>query len=242
MDNGRNDVCGDLLEYAVGGLSAERRAAFIDHLDGCPACRAELPLIREAWDLLPYTDEPLDPPPGLKKAVLQSAREHELRASGATSRRRRPRWQLALSAAMILVVLIGTILNYRMWEDRRETAAALPDAPATITKLVPLQAEDAGGGSYGIACIVEQGASAQLVVYVFGAKATVGEQAYQVWLIKDGARTSGGTFRVGEDGIGVLAAPISGGSPAFDAVGITLEPDAGGMSPRGSRVFSGSER
>jgi len=242
--SGRSEICGLLLEYVSGDLDAGRRAAFVAHLDECPACRKELPLISEAWELLPYAAEQLEPPQELKEAALQSAWESERSLSGAATRlfppRRRLRWRFALPAAALLLVLIVALFNYGMPDESRDSASAWPNAPATITKLVRLQAEEAkDGGSFGFACIVEQGASAQLVVYVFGAKATVGDEAYHVWLLKDGARTSGGTFRVGEDGIGVLAAPMPGVLPDFDTVGITLEPDALGMAPRGSRVYSG---
>ena len=70
---------------------------------------------------------------------------------------------------------------------------------------------------------------------LFGAAETQGDEAYQVWLIKDGQRSSAGTFRVSDTsrGIGLLAMPIQGGKLDFDAIGITLEPDEHGSQPRG---------
>lgn len=75
-----------------------------------------------------------------------------------------------------------------------------------------------------------------LYVWAVGLGPLAGDQVYHLWLLKDGQRTSGGTFRVNSDGLGGVATHIPAGVQ-FDAVGITLEPDARGMTPRGQKVL-----
>jgi hypothetical protein len=119
--------------------------------------------------------------------------------------------------------------------------AALSVPAAQIKRLIPLlpQSGSAEDTARGVACIVDNGRSRQFVVYLFGAAPTSGDQAYQVWLIHNGARTSAGTLRVadGENGIGLMAMPINDEMPAFDQIGITLEPDDHGAQPRGQKMF-----
>jgi len=62
---------------------------------------------------------------------------------------------------------------------------------------------------------------------------------YQVWLIRDGQRTSGGVFSVDEDGYGVLWVSSPEPLAAYDAVGVTVEPAGGSPAPTGIRVMGG---
>ncbi|MEB3100594.1 anti-sigma factor [Ferviditalea candida] len=64
-----------------------------------------------------------------------------------------------------------------------------------------------------------------------------GDEAYQVWLIKDGIRHNAGTLRADHQGNGVLTYRLNGDDKAFDAIGITLEPDSHGTRPRGKKVL-----
>lgn len=61
-------------------------------------------------------------------------------------------------------------------------------------------------------------------------------EVYQLWLIKDGKRTSGGIFVVDAAGKGGMSTRLPGEAP-FDALGVTREPDAFGEQPRGPKVM-----
>lgn len=164
-----------------------------------------------------------------------------------TNQKRLPRGMkpmIALLTAAVSAIVLLSVWNAQL---RREHAAdplpveqALSVSASSIKQLVSLKSQSpASEGSSGVACIVDNGQSRQFVVYLFGAPPTLGEEAYQVWLIKNGKRTSAGTFRVGnaERGIGLLAMPIQGKQLDFDAIGITLEPDERGSQPRGTRMY-----
>jgi anti-sigma-K factor RskA len=66
------------------------------------------------------------------------------------------------------------------------------------------------------------------------------EQQYQLWLIQDGQRTSGGVFSVSEEGYGSLW--ISSPEPlsSYGAFGITIEPAGGSPGPTGDKVLGGA--
>jgi anti-sigma-K factor RskA len=63
--------------------------------------------------------------------------------------------------------------------------------------------------------------------------------AYQLWLIKDGQRTSGGVFSVGPDGYGALW--VTAPKPLLDYpnFGVTIEPAGGSPGPTGEKVLGG---
>ena len=64
-------------------------------------------------------------------------------------------------------------------------------------------------------------------------------EQYQLWLIKDGKRTSGGVFSVDEKGYAavVIDAPLP--LVEYSSFGITIEPAGGSPGPTGPKVMGG---
>ncbi|MBO7746143.1 anti-sigma factor [Paenibacillus sp. MWE-103] len=263
-DRGKSPECEDCLSYVAGLCGDEERRAFERHLPGCDACRQELEDLNLVWEALPAAMEMMEPPASLKQEVMDAVRAADAEAAGgaaaryapaiqpertaAADRRPRPAWTLKPAAALFAAAAAAIVL-LSVWnvELRREQTLnplpierALNVSASNIEQLVALKpaSQDAGNSS-GVACIIDNGQSRQFVVYVFGASPTEGEEAYQVWLVKDGQRSSAGTFRIGRDsrGIGLLAMPIQGKDLDFDAIGITLEPDDRGSQPRGHKMY-----
>ena len=246
---GPHPICDRLLEYVTGEIGAEDREAFERHLPECEGCRREVETLTAAWEALPFDMERIKPPRDLKRQVFAALDVLEGKPAPGTwrfaGRRARPAAAIVAAAAFLLVaggLLWGSIADL----FRRDAAPFPPDLPAAVPVAemewsVPLQpAEGERNDGYGIACVVRQGGSKQFIVYVFGARRTTGSEAYQVWLVSGSERRSAGTFRVSDErGVGVLTVPIRSDSFSFDAIGITLEPDADGSQPRGPRVFTG---
>ncbi|UVI28889.1 anti-sigma factor [Paenibacillus spongiae] len=242
-------ICDLCLDVISGVCTEEQRLAFERHLPGCEACQAEMEELRIVWEALPADMERIEPPEDLKKQVMDAALAAELALpdeSAAVRRRAAVRKRMFNSAAVVVLFLFiaGTSWNIWLYGERAGSPATVEEAlnvsAAQIKEVLPLKAQPgAKEGAYGVACVVDNGQTRQFVVYVFGAAATTGDEAYQVWLIKDGKRTSAGTFRVGDAdrGIGVLAMPIGSDRLAFDSIGITLEPDDRGDQPRGEKKF-----
>lgn len=256
-------ACDLRLNVLSGSCTEAERLAFERHLPGCTACQAENEELRLVWEALYADMELIEPPADLKQQVMDAAlaAEAELATRGAedaepTNGRRiaagsrgKPgrRWLPAASGALLLAVLLaGTAWNVSLYRERLRSPLPIEQAlsvPASqVKQVVALQAAQPGAEAsraYGFACVVDNGQSRQFIVYVHGAPATVGEQAYQVWLVENGVRRSAGTFRVngGDQGVGVLAMPIRSNSLTFDTIGITLEPDDKGDHPRGEKMF-----
>jgi anti-sigma-K factor RskA len=206
--------------------------------------------LRNVWEVLSVDMERMEPPKDLKKQVFNAISEAE--RSYATSKRKfsskpflRRSIMLGAAVAVFAVLAASTFWNYRMYEARYtaplpiEQALSVP--AAHIERFTKLQATSTENEyAYGVACVINNGQSKQFIVYVFGAKETTRGQAYQVWLLNEGQRVSAGTFRVDQEGVGVLAMPIASKDFTFEQIGITLEPDDRGDRPRGEKMFGSS--
>jgi len=152
-------------------------------------------------------------------------------------------WKPAISVvAAALIFISGSLWDNPFMKNehtRLEPNENALFAPASeIVQISMLKAEsNEKEDAYGVACIVDNGKSKQFVVYVFGAPETKNEEAYQVWLLRDGIRTSAGTFRVDEKGVGLFVMGIESEQLTYDSIGITIEPDDKGDQPRGTKVF-----
>ncbi|GAA3407979.1 anti-sigma factor [Paenibacillus hodogayensis] len=257
MKNNPASACDLRLDVLSGSCTKEERLAFERHLPGCDACRAENEELQLIWEALYADMELIEPPRDLKQQVMNAALAADAdlpegvaqtpndSKPGRTAPARTRRWLPATAGALLLAALaVGTAWNVSLYRDHSRAPIPIEQAlsvPASqVKQVVSLQSQSAAQArAYGIACVVDNGRSKQFVVYVYGAAATVGDQAYQVWLIENGVRRSAGTFRVNGDdkGVGVLAMPIQSDTLTFDAIGITLEPDDKGDRPRGDKIF-----
>jgi hypothetical protein len=191
-----------------------------------------------------YTLDLVDPPADLKSQVMNeifSEPKQEFRPFSKNRANRQTFWFYSISTAVVLSIIIGTIWNYQLTVERQQILQSQMEQivhPSRIEKLFPLSAQTntTSAYAYGIACIVKQGDYSELVVYVYNVENNQGEEAYQVWLLNNSERTNAGTFQVGEDGIGVLTYRMDE-QATFDDIGITLEPDSNGNTPRGKKMF-----
>lgn len=77
------------------------------------------------------------------------------------------------------------------------------------------------------------------VVYVRAFPELPPDKAYQIWLNKDGQRTSPGLFTVESGGMGIFVFSIEQSLDRYDAIGITPEPAGGSPGPTAPPVVRG---
>jgi hypothetical protein len=98
-------TCTDMAELvdelALDVLPGDQRAEALDHLDGCPACRARLEALSEPADQLLLACRSVEPPPGFEDRVLARL------ATGRTRPRRRGRLAALVAAGAAAGALIG---------------------------------------------------------------------------------------------------------------------------------------
>jgi anti-sigma-K factor RskA len=159
-----------------------------------------------------------------------------LREAAREAPRARPSTRLAwgLAAAALLALLALSLgFNLALWRRvNRLEAAALPGQYAVLAPT------EAAAGARGLLLFAAAENEATLVVEDLPILAS--DRQYQLWLIRDGQRTSGGVFSVSRRGYGCLLilAPLP--LDSYQALGITVEPAGGSPGPTGQRVLAGS--
>lgn len=226
-----------LPAYALGCLDAEEGTQVAEHLAVCPMCRAELASYQAVADQLALAGCDADPPAALKQQLLG-----RLQAPPEP----RPSWSqrladlfraapVAWGVAALALIAVLVVSNLVWWQQpsRHETLIT-----AGGMQVVSMVATDAAPGAVGTLVISGDGEYGTLVVD--GLPALDAEHQYQLWLIRDEQRTSGGVFSVNYEGYGAL--PISSPEPlsSYPAFGITIEPAGGSPGPTGDKVLGGS--
>jgi anti-sigma-K factor RskA len=100
-----------------------------------------------------------------------------------------------------------------------------------------LTGADAAPNARGFIYLDPSAESALLVAYRLPPLAP--DRAYQLWLVSDGQRISGGVFKVDADGYGWLKVRAPQTMAAYQRAGITVEPSGGSPGPTGARVLGG---
>lgn len=235
-----DNVCERLFSYFLGEMTDEEQRAFHAHLSDCPACREELRELGQVWDALPHTMEQLELPERLKSEVLGPLLKDQAQSKPVSATKPGKRRYRLYAAAVILALALGFagMAEVSDWRNRSLTHSDNLHLPAEVLERYSLKPFDpAVPAASGQVWLTAKGGSMELVLQTSGLPALKGEQAYQVWLVKNGDRLNCGTFRVDSQGNGVLTYKIEEEERQFDAIGITLEPDSGGSKPRGKKVL-----
>jgi anti-sigma-K factor RskA len=221
----------DVGAYLLGALPELEAQAFERHVMSCAECRDEVERLRQAAETLPRSVEQFEPPPGLRRSLMDvvAAEARERAGEGARAPSRRfglPRlavgWpRLAWAAAALVLVGAGLGLGI----DRATRGGTSERVVAASTSLP--------GAS---AWLVVRGGSAA-TLRVAGLPVLRGGQVYEVWVERAGAvRPAGALFEVHSNGTGAAAIPrrlVSG-----DRVLVTRERAGGVQQPTEAPVIS----
>jgi anti-sigma-K factor RskA len=227
--------------YALGILEDAEQAAVRRHLSGCAACQEELRAYQQVVEQLPAAVPQRTPPLYLRAAILQRAAA----AAPQPEHAPRPAWLAWITRPfspavgwLALAIIVGLVwINLSLWQQTQHPAAPIPTLAATDFHTVHLTPPQSSGAT-GLLVISDDGDFGTLVVD--GLELLGKEQQYQLWLIKDGQRTSGGVFSVGENGYGMLEVKSPLPLIQYQSFGITVEPFGGSPGPTGKKVLGGS--
>ncbi|MBI2321570.1 MAG: anti-sigma factor [Chloroflexi bacterium] len=240
------ETCVDAEALALDALDDAERAAALAHLDACDDCRARYAAAREVAALLARSVPQAVPPPGLGTRVLAQALAAPAPAGRSAPARIAWSW---LAAAAVLVAVLGwnVTLQAQLRAQAEQTealATRLTTQEAALRLLAPgsgvarpLVGSDVAPRAQGALYLDPQGTTGLLVVRDLPAPPP--GKVYQLWLIHDGQRASGGLFTVDERGVAVLVVQAPQPLRTYQAVGVTAEPPGGSPGPTGPRVIGG---
>ena len=227
--------------YALGTADPDESRIVEAHLAACATCRSLLVAYHELGDDLLFAAPPIAAPAGLTDLMrLRLAPPHYEAAPRTWWSRFRGRLLVPTLAAAILLLLVTNVVWFgrmnrldRQVAEQASLVASLANAPATA-----LRAESSAPYAQGVVYASDSGQAALLCVY--GMPALPDDKGYQVWLIKDGKRESGGVFQVSEGGFGFLMVKPASPLTDYSSVGITVEPIGGSPAPTSPRVLGGN--
>jgi anti-sigma-K factor RskA len=235
----------DLIpSYALDCLSEEEAFRVEAHLVGCDTCRDELKSYRATATQLALAAPCAEPPVQLRASILRAVqpapRRKPVGAPGFGLRLLRwlqqngPVWALA-SLVLLVVLVTGALVELNRASrpqvgEFRIVAMTSPDTTSGTGGITPAAVS-------GVMVISQDGASGTLVVD--GLPALEAGKQYQLWLIRNGQRASGGVFSVAPDGYGMMVVQSSRPLTDYSSFGITIEPAGGSPGPTGKKVLGG---
>lgn len=252
-----------LPAYVIGSLESREVSALEEHVRDCPECKLLYSDLETVLEYMPFAAEDVLPPPEIKERLfsrLSLADREPADAGGPLAMtttsvpavKGAPRWMpgwtsaASLAAVIVLAVWVGALqarlglleeIEAQARSAVEEQMQVLERGAVSATLVKGLEGTPASPNAKGIMLVSPTEGKGLLVV--FGLDPLPEGQAYQLWLIRDGERASGGVFSVNDRGYGMLAVEAPVPLANFQSVGITNEPKGGSPGPTGKKVLGG---
>ncbi|MDE3089504.1 MAG: anti-sigma factor [Chloroflexota bacterium] len=245
-----------LPAFALDAIDDADRARVERHLPQCDVCARVAADYRPVTDLLAHAAPPVELPADLKYRVLAATMPKQTPTAAGFSITaalvglfRAPAFA---AVALVLVIALG-IWNVSLQNQISQQAAFNQRMEAELTHQSdfmmtmayangqPKQLWGTQVASRAVGRLYGAPDETTLALIALDMPTLPAGKTYQVWLIDpSGNRTSGGTFRVDEQGRGwlLIRAPTPLGN--YQGVGITQEPEGGSPAPTGDKMLGTS--
>lgn len=234
-----------LAAYALGILDAEELEYLNQHLATCEFCQTELVAYESVVDALPLAAPDASPSPTLKNRLMSQVKPDlvvapstdvsvtHLSAGQSLWKELAATFQSFVSGPIwrpvTLVIIIALLAgNVVLWQELNQ-----PDPNGW--RRVNLSGTENAPEASGIIYISADGKNGTIIVDHLPQLEV--DRQFQLWLIRDGQRSSGAVFSVDDDGYRGLQIESSQPLQDFDAFGITIEPAGGSPGPTGVKVL-----
>lgn len=231
-----------LAAFVLDSLDEEQAVQVAEHLATCPACRADWLSYQSVSDQLALAAPDAAPPARLKQKIMGQLQTPRLEPAPQPRRSWRQRVAALFQGAapawgVASLVLAALLVASNLWWWQRADQERQTTASGSM-RVVAMTGTAVAPGAAGTLVISGDGEYGTLIVDDLPALDE--NQQYQLWLIRNGQRTSGGVFSVNSEGYGALW--ISSPEPlsSYPAFGVTVEPAGGSPGPTGDKVLGGS--
>ena len=226
-DNTHDEMKALVAPYVLGALSPDEVRTVRTHILTCDDCMAEADSFSSTASMLAMAVDDAPVPHGFVENVITKAIAASGTAPLAAAEPRR-RWSLIpalMGAAAVLMVVVLSVALVQTSSDlgrHQKVVSALVredgvqlNGDGAVAKMVP-----AGDGGLFVAA---------------GLSEAPQEHTYQLWLVRDGAPVSAGTFEV-EDGEAILQTDAS--IEGVEAIAVTVEPEGGSNQPTSKPIMT----
>jgi|1186.fasta_scaffold18813_3 hypothetical protein len=220
--------------YLLGALTELESEVFERHVASCAVCRQEFDQLRVASEALPRAVEPVEPPPGLKKSLMEVVNaEAKQRSQAAAPARKRfwqrpfPRLSPAFAAGMACLLLAaGVAIGFGV-------SSIGGGSDKTVTALVDHSRVPMGSATL----VVRDDRAKGGVLKVEGMPPPGANRVYEVWVHRGNSFVpAGALFDVSRDGSGSAAIPAN--LKGVDGIAVTREAQGGADKPTEQPVMS----
>ena len=228
--------------YALGALTGEERLWFEAYLTEHPELNAEVDELGSVANLLALAPAEQEPPPGLRRSVLEGVgappevvREAPARRSRRTETTRRLLGPGMLAAAAALVAVLGLLAwNLTLRDQNEDLRAQNGDLQGEVAERRTVDMEGSGLASNvdGEVLLIDEDRA--ILVAKELPPAPEG-QVYEAWVFRDGVPEPAGLFEP-RDG-NAAAAVVEGSMQGVQAVAVTLEPEGGSPMPTSDPIL-----
>ncbi len=250
--------------YALGATDPQEEALIKAHLEHCPEALAELASYAALNEALLYSAPPAQAPPELGERLRRSLHPTATTAPATPPRPGLLAWvtglfsglsgpSFSLGQAMTALAVLALVVTNLYWgvqvralqQEQAQLTQQLNRQVATMGLIMTAEEVErvklppAQEASSAHAELVWSPENRVAMLYAESFPPLPPDKAYQLWLIRDGERISGGLFRVNEEGQGILVVEAPEPLDHFDAFGITPEPATGSPGPTASPVVKG---
>jgi anti-sigma-K factor RskA len=224
----------DLLPgYALGILEDGEMSGVREHLARCASCRDELAGFRDVTGRMAAALPDGAPRTALEGRIMDAIAGPRRRRRPAAGSRRGA-WPVLTAVAAMCVIALGAG-NVLQW-----TGVLAPQAHAPQPRLTTALLSGVGETPNAYGTIVLDPMDNKGVLAVTGLHRLDRGHQYQLWLIKDGQRRSGGVFSPDAEGYGSMLLTVPVDFKDFRSFGVSIEPWGGSPAPTGPRVLTGS--
>lgn len=239
----------DLLAgYALGILDKEELSLVTEHLQRCDVCQREVATYGETASQLARIATQSIPAPELKAKVLQKVNQavenRQTRLLNPTPEKmgfreslRKLIQQPVVLMFSVLTLLVLLLLGVNNIFLRQQVNKLQAQVPSGYMQIVRLEGTNLAPETSGYVMVFRDQNYGSLAVT--HAPLLTEDQQYQIWLIQDGVRTSGGVFSVNDDGYGNLMVSAEQPLDSFQSFGVTIEPLGGSPQPTGVKILGG---
>jgi len=230
-----------LPEFALGNLEREDADLIAEHLSACESCQALMRSYEQTVGLLAFGAPQVIPPESLKSELMRririnsSARISKKPETKARSMKSLFQWfSPALATASLIVVISLATVNIIQWNQKKIIHNQL-SAPLKIFKMKGTQLAPHADGTFVIGQDNLHG-----VLVVSDLPEIPKNKQFQLWLTKNGEKSSGGAFSTTPLGYGVMKISSPNPLPEYQSVTLTIEPFGGSLIPSGSELMVGN--
>ena len=250
--------------YALDAVTDSERRQVEDYVASDPDARRRLDELIHTASALPYASEPLEPPPALKRTLIDRVNADAEKRFAPPPPIQASGWsrfidsilpragQLFPQAVTVLSLFIALAvgawgISLRNELTRLQTQTALLQEELAAQRIVLAQLASPNSQTFALSGtdhqpdahghLIADSETGSSVLVVSGLQQLEAGQVYEFWLIEGDTPIAAGLFTVDDEGKAILQVSQNVTPGSYDAIGVSIEPEGGSVQPTGDIVM-----